>query len=256
MKKIIIYHICGMIAKLSFLGELGYLLFQTISNFPYLFADRKRVMAQLEYIGVQAIPLVLLIGLFAGTIIAWQGAYQLRNIASFSLLGGQVCRVIVMEMAPVLTGLIMSGRVGASMTAEIGAMKVSEQIDALKIMSIDPIRYIVMPRFFALMLMMPVLTLFAMMTAIVGSFVISNFFLEITAYNFLHSIKTYFYLQDLAGGLIKSFFFGVIIAWLGCYLGIKTTGGTKGVGESTIQSFVYASISILASDFLLWIVLF
>lgn len=238
------------------IGAFGYLIWRVLGSMVFVWKDRRRVLEQLELIGVNAIPLVLVIGLFAGTIIAWQAAYQFKGVASLGLLGGQVAKTIMMEMAPVLTGLVMSGRVGASMTAEIGSMKVSEQIDALRIMSIDPIRYIVMPRFLSLLFMMPILSLFAIIVAIFGAFAVSAYFLEISPYTFSNSVKNYFQIRDLMGGMIKSAFFGMLIALIGCFKGLNTSGGTKGVGNATISSFVLASICVLASDFLLWIVLF
>jgi phospholipid/cholesterol/gamma-HCH transport system permease protein len=238
------------------IGAFGYLIWQVLGSLVFIVRDRRRVLEQLELIGVNAIPLVLVTGVFSGTIIAWQAAYQFRGIVSLGVLGGQVAKTIMMEMAPVLTGLVMSGRVGASMTAEIGSMKVSEQIDALRVMSIDPIRYIVMPRLVSLFLMMPILTLFATITAIFGAYAVSAYFLDISPYTFSYSVKNHFEIRDLMGGIIKSAFFGILIALIGCFKGLNTSGGTKGVGSATISSFVLASIAVLASDFLLWIVLF
>jgi phospholipid/cholesterol/gamma-HCH transport system permease protein len=238
------------------IGAFGYLIWRVLGNLYFIRRDRGRLFEQMEFIGLNAIPLVMLIGLFSGTIIAWQAAYQFKGIAPLGLLGGQVTKTIMMEMAPVLTALVMCGRVGASMTAEIGSMKVSEQIDALRIMAIDPIRYIVMPRFLSMLLMMPLLTLFSIMVAVLGAFAVSSYFLGISPYTFSNSVKNCFQLQDLTGGLIKSTFFGMLIALVGCFKGLNANGGTKGVGEATISSFVLASVSVLASDFLLWIVLF
>ncbi|MFK7924382.1 MAG: MlaE family ABC transporter permease, partial [Bacteroidia bacterium] len=151
---------------LNALGEFGFMLWQVLQNFRHVWRDRRRIIYQLDHVGVNSIPLVLLIGLFAGAIIAWQAAYQFKGMISLSVLGGQVSRVVMMEMAPVLTALVIAGRIGASMTAEIGSMKISEQIDALRCMSIDPVRYIVLPRFLGLSLMMPILTFFALLIAV------------------------------------------------------------------------------------------
>jgi len=177
-------------------------------------------------------------------------------MVSLSVLGGQVVRVMMMEMAPVLTALVMSGRIGASMTAEIGAMKISEQIDALKTMSIDPVRYIVMPRFLSMVIMMPVLTFFSIMIAVIGAFLVSSFFLDITYQVFFESVRTFFELGDLVGGLLKGVVFGMLISLIGCFRGMNTLGGARGLGNSTIQAFVISAIAILISDFLLWIILF
>lgn len=245
-----------MLVFFSEIGNFGFMVFRVLSCLRFCVRDKRRVLYQLEHIGVNAIPIVLLVGLFAGTTIAWQAAYQFRGMAPLSLLGGQVSRTIMMEMAPVLTALVMSGRVGASMTAEIGAMKVSEQIDALKTMAIDPIRYIVMPRFIGTTIMMPILALFAMTVAIVGAILICMLFLDVTFYTFMDSMRGLFQFKDMIGGLIKALFFGVSISLIGCYKGLVTTGGTKGLGAATISSFVVSAVAILISDFLLWIILF
>ena len=189
------------------LGNFGYMIYQLMFSLRFTLKDRRRLAYQLDKIGVQAIPIVLLVGVFAGTTIAWQAAYQFRGMAPLSLLGGQVAKTIMMEMAPVLTALVMSGRVGASMTAEIGGMKVTEQIDALKTMSIDPIRYIVLPRFVTLCVMMPILAIFAMTIAIAGALAVCVVFLDISFYSFMSSVRDMFSFKDMSGGLIKTFFF-------------------------------------------------
>ncbi len=238
------------------LGEFGYLLLQLVKQSRFAWRDRKRFIEQLELIGVQSLPLVLLIGIFAGAIIAWQAAYQFRGMVSMTVLGGQVTRVVMMEMAPVLTALVISGRIGASMAAEIGAMKISEQLDALRTLSLNPVRYVGMPRFLGLFVMMPILTLFANLISVFGAFFVSHYFLGLTSQVFFQSVRDFFTLPDLLGGLIKSALFGLLIGWIGCYKGFGTQGGAKGLGRATITAFVYSAIGILCGDFLLWIILF
>jgi phospholipid/cholesterol/gamma-HCH transport system permease protein len=237
-------------------GRFGFLIWQVLLNLQHSWQDRARLWQQMERAGVRSIPLVLLIGFFSGATMAWQAAYQFRGMVSLSVLGGQVMRAVLMEMAPVLTALVMSGRIGASMTAEIGAMKLTEQIDALRTMSIDPVRYLVLPRVVSLTLMMPVLTVFALSTSIAGAYVVANFFLDLTLETFFSSIREYFRIQDLAGGLAKSTIFGMIISVVGCGQGLFARSNAGGVGDATIASFVLSSVLILLSDFLLWIILF
>lgn len=241
---------------LNRIAEFGYLLYRLIGTLRYAWRDRKRVIYQLDHIGVNSIPIVLLVGLFAGAIIAWQAAYQFKGFVTLTIMGGQVVRVVMMEMAPVLTALVISGRIGASMTAEIGSMKLSEQIDALQTLSIDPVRYLVMPRFLGLVLMMPILTFFSMLIAVLGSYLVTEYFLDLTRQVFFASVRDFFQPIDLIGGLIKGSIFGMLIALVGCYMGIHTQGGAKGLGQATIQSFVVSAMCILGGDFLLWIILF
>lgn len=225
-------------------------------NLRYVAHDRRRLAEQMDHVGVNSILLVLMVGFFAGTIIAWQAAYQFTGMISLDVLGGQVARVSVMEMGPVLTALVIAGRIGASMTAEIGTMVVTQQVDALRTLALDPTRYLVLPRVLGLMLMMPVLTMFSDIVAIVGAYLVSGYFLDITYQAFLESIHTFFQVRDLLGGLVKSCVFGLLIALIGCYMGLSTTGGAKGVGRATITSFVLSAVLILVSDFLLWLILF
>lgn len=229
---------------------------QLIQNMRFAFRDRKRLMYQLDHVGVNSIPLVMLVGFFAGAIIAWQAAYQFSGMVSLDVLGGQAARVTVMEMGPVLTALVIAGRIGASMTAEIGSMVVTQQVDALRTMALDPVRYIVLPRVLGLSIMMPVLTMFSNVVAILGAYLVSGYYLEITYQSFFESIHTFFQLKDLTGGLIKSAIFGIIISLIGCFMGLSTRGGAEGVGKSTIRSFVLSAILILVGDFMLWLILF
>ncbi len=238
------------------LGEFGYMTYQVALSLRHSFRDRHRLAFQMDHVGVNSIPLVILVGLFAGAIIAWQGAYQFQGMVSLDILGGQSARIIVMEMGPVLTALVIAGRIGASMTAEIGTMKATEQIDALRTMALDPVRYVVLPRFLSLSLMMPLLTLFSNFAGIFGCFVVSNYFLDISQETFLDSIKFFFEMKDLIGGLIKALLFGMLISLVGCYKGLSTSGGARGVGRSTISSFVISAIFILVGDFFLWLILF
>jgi phospholipid/cholesterol/gamma-HCH transport system permease protein len=238
------------------LGEFGFLFWRVIRTLPHAFRDHRRVSYQLDHVGVNSIPIILVIGLFTGAIIAWQGAYQFKGMVTLSILGGQTSRVIMMEMAPILTALIVSGRIGASMAAEIGTMKVTEQIDALKIMAIDPVRYVVLPRFLGLTLMMPVLTLFTVSVALVGAYFVADYFLHLGSHVFFGSVRDFFHLSDLLGGLAKSAIFGMMISLIGCFKGLSAEGGAQGVGTVTISAFVVSSVCILAGDFLLWIILF
>ena len=210
----------------------------------------------MEHIGVNSLPLVLIIAVFTGAIAAWQAAYQLQGLAPMSILGGTTSRAIITELGPVLTGIVIAGRVGASIAAELGTMKVTEQIDALEIMAIDPIRYLAMPRVLASLLMMPILVIFANTIAVFGAFVVSDYFLNVTFEVFFDSVKYFFIFSDLTAGLIKAVFFGGVTALLGCHIGFKTKGGAEGVGLSTIRSFVLSATMILILDYVLWMLMF
>jgi len=244
---------------LSFLeefGQISILFFNIIRNIKNVPRTSKVVLHQMEHIGVNSLPLVLIIAVFTGAIAAWQAAYQLQGLAPMSILGGTTSRAIITELGPVLTGIVIAGRVGASIAAELGTMKVTEQIDALEIMAIDPIRYLAMPRVFASLLMMPILVIFANTIAVFGAFVVSDYFLNVTFQVFFDSVKYFFIFSDLTAGLIKAVFFGGVTALLGCHIGFKTKGGAEGVGLSTIRSFVLSATMILILDYVLWMLMF
>jgi phospholipid/cholesterol/gamma-HCH transport system permease protein len=237
-------------------GQISILLFGMVKNFKNIPRTRKVILHQMEHIGVDSLPLVIIISIFTGAVAAWQAAYQLKGIAPMSLLGGTTSRAIITELGPVLTGIVIAGRVGASIAAELGTMKVTEQIDALEIMAIDPVRYLAMPRFLASVLMMPILVIFANTIAISGAFVVSDYFLGVPVNVFFNSVRQFFVFSDLTGGLVKTVIFGGVTALLGCHIGFRTKGGAEGVGLSTIRSFVMSAAMILILDYFLWTLLF
>lgn len=244
---------------LSFLrefGQISILFFGIIKNVKNLIKTRRQVFFQMEHIGVDSLPLVLIIAIFTGAVAAWQAAYQLRGMAPLSFLGGTTSRAIITELGPVLTGIVIAGRVGASIAAEIGTMKVTEQLDALEIMAIDPVRYLAMPRVLASVLMMPVLVLFANFIAILGAYIVANYFLDVSFDVFFGSVKQFFVFADMTAGLVKTIVFGCVTALLGCHIGFRTSGGAEGVGLSTIRSFVLSAAMILILDYVLWMALF
>lgn len=238
---------CGQIFKL-----LGEILFFS----PSLIKNRKNFVYQMEHIGIGSIPLVSIIAIFTGAVSAWQAAYQLKGLAPLSFLGTATSRAIITELGPVLTAIVIAGRVGASIAAELGSMKVTEQIDALETMGISPIRFLATPRFFASILMMPVLVVFANAIAIIGAYFISNLFMGVSFNVFFESVRRYFEFNDLIFGLVKGMLFGGVTSLLGCHIGFKTEGGAEGVGLSTIRSFVLSSAMILVLDYIMWTLIF
>ena len=161
-------------------GQISNLLWGIVKSFTSIPKSRKIIFDQMENIGVNSLPLVLIIAVFTGAVAAWQAAFQLKGIAPLSFLGATTSRAIITELGPVLTGIVIAGRVGASIAAELGTMKVTEQIDALEIMAINPVRYLAMPRFLAAVLMMPVLVIFANVIAVTGAYIVSNYFLGVS----------------------------------------------------------------------------
>jgi phospholipid/cholesterol/gamma-HCH transport system permease protein len=244
---------------LDFLQEFGQfvqLFVEILKSVPHLFKNRRNFFYQMEHIGVNSIPLVFIIAVFTGGVAAWQAAYQLKGLAPLSFLGAATSRSIITELGPVLTAIVIAGRVGASIAAEIGSMKVTEQIDALETMGISPVAFLATPRVLASILMMPVLVVFADVVSVTGAYFISNYFLGVSFNVFFLSVKRYFLFSDFGFGLIKGMIFGGVTSMLGCHIGFRTEGGAEGVGSSTIRSFVLSSALILILDYLLWTLLF
>jgi phospholipid/cholesterol/gamma-HCH transport system permease protein len=238
------------------IGEIATLIWGIIKSFPRVFRDRKLILQQMEQVGVNSIPLVIIIGFFTGAVSSWQAAYQFKGFLSLSYLGSAVSKAIFIELGPVLTAIVLAGRVGASIAAELGTMKVTEQIDALESLAINPVRYLVMPRFLACIAMLPVLTVLANFIAISGAFGVAYVFQNVSFELFFSSAKRVFETKDIVGGIIKSLFFGASTSIIGCHVGLRTEGGAEGVGNSTIRAFVLAAAMTLVLDYILWTIMF
>ena len=221
-----------------------------------IWKNRRLVYDQMMVIGVQSIPLVLFVGVFAGAVASIQTAYQLKGYISYNYLGAATSVAIFIELGPVLTALVIAGRVGASIAAEIGTMKVTEQLDALESLAIDPLRYLAMPRIFSGFFMIPILTILADFIGVFGAYVVAYINLDLAPEIFFGSVKEFFSLLNIFSGLIKAFFFGGTTAIIGCYVGFNTSGGAEGVGQATIRAFVLSSALILLNDYLLSVILF
>ncbi len=244
---------------IAFVNETGSVFLMVIKVTRYLlqiWKNRRLVYDQMMVIGVQSIPLVLFVGVFAGAVASVQTAYQLKGYISYNYLGAATSVAIFIELGPVLTALVIAGRVGASIAAEIGTMKVTEQLDALESLAIDPLRYLAMPRIFSGFIMIPMLTILADFIGIFGAYGVAYLNLNLAPEIFFGSVKEFFSLLNVFSGLIKAFFFGGTTAIIGCYVGFSTSGGAEGVGQATIRAFVLSSALILLNDYLLSVILF
>ena len=240
---------------LGFVAEFGQIVLlarHVVRYLPRVFRDRKLIFDQMGIVGADSLPLVILIGSFTGAIAALQATnlfakFNLIGIAK-PFIGGSVATVIFTELTPVLTALVIAGRVGAAITAQIGTMQVSEQVDALELMAIDKHRYLAMPRVLAALAMMPVLAVFSNVVAIAGAFILTWLKFDFSAVAFFDSIAYYFQLSEIILSLFKAFVFGGVTALIGCHVGFQTAGGAEGVGQSTVRSFTLSAASILILD--------
>jgi phospholipid/cholesterol/gamma-HCH transport system permease protein len=213
------------------------------------------LLEQLYEMGVASLPVVAITGLFTGLVLSAQSFYQLADKGLTSITGLLVAKAMITELGPVLTAFMVTGRVGASICAELGSMQVTEQVDALETMAVNPYRYLVAPRFLAGALIMPLLTIFSMVMGIFGGYFISVFYFGMSPSAYFDPMPYHISMFDLMTGVIKGFVFGVLIMTIACYKGMKTSGGAAGVGRSTTNSVVLAYCSILFANFFLTLAL-
>jgi len=237
-----------VIALCYFLGGLANLAGQTIYLTFVPPFQKDRIVEQAKKAGLDSFPIVSLVALFIGFIFALQTAYFMQRIGSEIYIASMVALSLVRELGPVITALVVAGRVGASITAELGSMQVTEQIDALETLATNPIKYLIVPRFLALSIMLPLLTLYADTIGIFGSYLICVNKLGITSSMYQQITLSSLLYKDLFTGLFKTIFFGMIIAFVSCYEGFNVEGGAEGVGRATTRSVVISFVLILAAD--------
>jgi len=232
-------------------GGISILMGQTLFWIPMPPMRGRQTAEQMSKIGVDSLPIVAMISMFTGMVLAFQSAYQLQRFSAEMYIASLVAFSMMRELGPVLTALIVAGRVGAAITAEIGTMKVTEQIDALETLATNPVKYLVVPRFLALVIMVPLLTVFADMVGIVGGYIIGVGKLDISHAMYMKNTWAPLKYKDFYTGLVKSVCFAMIICIVSCYEGMKADGGAEGVGRATTSSVVISFILIIASDCLL-----
>ncbi len=203
---------------------------------------------ELWKIGAQSWFIASICSLFVGMVLAFQSAYQMQKLGAEIYIASLVALSIVREIGPVMTALIVAGRVGSAIAAELGTMKVTEQIDALSTLAIDPVRYLVVPRLVASMIALPLLTIWADTLGILGGFIVGTVKLRVLPTLYWKMTVTPLVVKDLASGLLKSWVFALIICVVSCYQGFRTEGGAEGVGQSTTAAVVSAFLLIIASD--------
>ncbi|MER3330189.1 MAG: ABC transporter permease [Candidatus Kapaibacterium sp.] len=234
------------------IGQITLLMGKILKYVPRIGKDRSLVLEQMSIVGSDSLPLVVLIGSFTGAIAALQATnlfdkFNLIGIAT-PFLGSSIATVVFTELTPVLTAIVIAGRVGGAIAAQLGTMKVTEQIDALEMMAIDRNRYLAMPRVISALVMMPILAVFSNVVAILGGFILTAAKFDFTAFTFFDSIRVYFSTIDVLIGLFKSLVFGGVTALIGVHVGFTTTGGAEGVGKSTVRAFTMSAATILILD--------
>lgn len=211
----------------------------------------KNLIDQMSRIGVESILMVVITGLSVGMVLVVQTGFQFARFGAQSYVGGVVGLSMTKELAPILTAIVLAGRVGSSIAAELGTMKITEQIDALETMAANPVEYLVVPRFWACTIMLFFLTVISNVVGMIGGSAVAVAQMDMTLVSFTDSVLRMLRVYDLMGGLFKSIIFGGIIAIIGCYKGFETTGGAEGVGKSTTDSVVISIMLILGTNYFL-----
>lgn len=241
-----------VIGFFSEVGQIVILFLRIIRYFPRLIKDKRLVIEQMGLIGADSLPLVILIGSFTGAIAALQATLLFSKFNMIAIakpfLGASIATAVFTELTPVLTALVIAGRVGGAMAAQIGTMNVTEQIDALEMMAIDKNRFLGMPRIFAALVMMPLLAVFSNVVALVGAYILVSVKFGFTGYQFFESIQKFFSMKEIWISLMKSMMFGGVTALVGVHVGFRTTGGAEGVGNSTVRAFTISAAAILIID--------
>jgi phospholipid/cholesterol/gamma-HCH transport system permease protein len=237
-------------------GRVILVLYQTLKWTARPPLGLRNIFRQMEAIGVYSVPVVLITAISTGMVLALQSHTGFKRFEAESLVGTVVALSMTRELGPVLTGLIVAGRAGAAMAAELGTMRVTEQIDALSTMAANPVKYLIVPRFLAGMIMLPVLTVFADVIGIAGGYFVSVQVLDVNPVVYLRRTYDYLEFEDIYGGLLKAMVFGILIAVVSCYKGFNAEGGAEGVGKATTGAVVISSMLILISDYFMTAMLF
>lgn len=242
---------------ISIFHQLGAIILLLIAAVKEIGTIRSReTFKQCLSLGVLSFPIVALTLLFTGMVLSVQIAGELTKYGADFTVGAIVAIGIGRELGPVLCGVVLAGRVGAAITAEIGTMRVTEQIDALRCMDVSPIGYLVVPRLVACMAMLPILNVFGVVIGVGGGMIVASLSHGVSSYVFMHSIRVFCVPSDLYIGVIKSIIFGMIVALVGCDRGMTCTAGAEGVGKATTQSVVYSIIMLFAANYILSSILF
>jgi len=246
-------------AVLENIEEMGKILLLFLSVLMWMVRPPLKlrlIFKQMEFVGVKSIFVVVLTGTFTGMVMALQGYYGFRMFNAESLVGSTVALGMTRELGPVLTALMVTARAGSAMAAELGTMRVTEQIDALSVMAANPVKHLIVPRIIAGVIMLPALTIVSDFMGVLGGYFVGVPILNINEGAFVKNITKMVDLGDIYNGLTKAAVFGLILSLIGCYKGFNTTGGAEGVGKATTEAVVLASVSILVSDYFLTAIMF
>ncbi len=245
-----------VVARIEEVGRTFLFLVEAVRT---LFTARPRIreiFRQMEFVGVRSVSVVVLTGTFTGMVLALQSYYGFRKFGAEGLVGTTVALSMARELGPVLTSLMVTARAGSAMAAELGTMRVTEQIDALTVMAVDPVGYLVIPRILASFVMLPILCVVSDFVGVVGGYFVGVKLLGINQGVYVENTVKYVEWGDVMNGLVKAACFGLILAAISCYKGFYASGGAQGVGRATTEAVVLSSVMILVSDYFLTAIMF
>jgi phospholipid/cholesterol/gamma-HCH transport system permease protein len=232
-------------------GEVFILLGRILRRAHLVFLNPSLTVDQIIRIGTSSLPLVIVISFFIGAVSAIQAQYQFRGFVPASYLGTAVCKLVIIESGPVLTALVLAGRVGSAIAAEIGTMKEKEELDAMTVLDLDPLRYLAMPRLLAGILVFPLLVIVSDFLSIIGGWIITTMVLKVTTATYVFGLRFLFQPYDILTSMIKAMVFGCIVVLMGYHHGLSAGAGAKGVGQASMKSVVSSCMLILIVDFLI-----
>jgi phospholipid/cholesterol/gamma-HCH transport system permease protein len=232
-------------------ADFGYLFFVTLKRLPLLLRNPDLTVAQMYTLGVESVGLVSVIAFFLGSVTVTQAIYQMSGIIPMRYLGVLVQKTMITELGPVITSMVFAGRVATGIAAEIGSMKNSEQFDAMTVLNLDPIRYLIVPKTAACIIMVPLLVIWAIFLAFVGATVTVIISVDMTLFQFMSGLRLFFNPGDLYYGILKTAVFGAIVAITGAHFGFIVKGGAQGVGDATTKAVITSVVLILIFDFLI-----
>jgi phospholipid/cholesterol/gamma-HCH transport system permease protein len=237
-------------------GESTLLFLAILRRLPFILRRPDLLVEQLLRMGIASIPLVLVISLFIGAVTAVQARYQFHGLIPDNYLGTAIAKFVIIESGPVLTALVLAGRVGAAIAAEIGTLKEKEELDAMTVMDLDPLRYLALPRLLAGFIAVPLLVIFSCLCALVGGWLVARFSFGLTSQSYIQGTRFLFQGYDVGVGLVKAFCFGGVVAFTGFHEGLRAGSGARGVGQAAMRAVVSACVWILVLDFLIIFMLY
>jgi phospholipid/cholesterol/gamma-HCH transport system permease protein len=240
-----------VVGKIIRLGEIVTLFLRIVKRIPWVLRNPELLRQQLVRVGLSSLSLVAVISVFIGAVTAIQANYQFRGLIPDTYLGTAVCKFVIIESGPVLTALVLAGRIGSAIAAEIGTMKEKEELDAMVVLDLDPLRYLAMPRILAGLLAFPLLVIVSDFLALIGGWLVATQILQLTSATYAYGLRFLFDPYDIWVGFLKAFVFGGIVVTMGYYHGLKAGAGARGVGQASMRSVVASCVLILVSDFLI-----